>query len=77
MTAGEQAMASESRALAIVTGTSSGIGYELAKCCVRHGYDVLIAANDPKIDEAATHPKAMGARAEIIEAPSPLLLRSG
>jgi len=68
MTAGEQGMPSEARALAIITGASSGIGYELAKCCVRHGYDVLIAANDPKIHEAAAHLKAMGARAETIEA---------
>ena len=38
---------------AIVTGASSGIGYELAKCCVENGYDLLIAADEPEIHEAA------------------------
>jgi NAD(P)-dependent dehydrogenase (short-subunit alcohol dehydrogenase family) len=35
---------SETRPLAVVTGASSGIGYELAKLCVEHGYDLAIAA---------------------------------
>ncbi|WP_299006489.1 hypothetical protein [uncultured Caulobacter sp.] len=26
-------------------GASSGIGYELAELCVRHGYDLVIAAD--------------------------------
>jgi short-subunit dehydrogenase len=39
---------------AVVTGASSGIGYELAKQFAEHGYDVLIAAEDPGIQEAAT-----------------------
>ncbi|NOV22052.1 SDR family NAD(P)-dependent oxidoreductase [Cupriavidus necator] len=41
------------RPLAVVTGASSGIGYELARCCVRRGYDVVIAADEPQIDIAA------------------------
>lgn len=39
--------------LAVVTGASSGIGYELARQFVQHGYDVLIAAEDDGIKEAA------------------------
>lgn len=27
---------------AIVTGASTGIGYELAKCCVEAGFDLLV-----------------------------------
>ena len=41
------------RPLAIVTGASSGIGFELAKRCAAEGFDLLIAADDPRLDEAA------------------------
>lgn len=39
---------------AVVTGASSGIGYELAKEFASHGYDLLIVAEDEGIEEAAT-----------------------
>ena len=42
------------RPLAIVTGASSGIGLELAKLVAKDSYDLLIAADDPKIEEAAS-----------------------
>jgi short-subunit dehydrogenase len=32
--------------LAVITGASSGIGYELAAESARHGFDLLIAAED-------------------------------
>ena len=38
---------------AIVTGASSGIGYELALRCAREGFDLLIAADLPEIFAAA------------------------
>ena len=39
--------------VAAVTGASDGIGYELAKQFAEHGYDLLVAAEDPGIAEAA------------------------
>jgi short-subunit dehydrogenase len=39
--------------LAIVTGASTGIGFELARLCAREGYDLLIAADEPEIHDAA------------------------
>jgi short-subunit dehydrogenase len=61
-------MASHTRPLAIVTGASSGIGYELAKCCADHGFDLLIAADEPAITEAAQDFRALGAAVETVEA---------
>jgi short-subunit dehydrogenase len=47
--------------LSIVTGASSGIGLELAKCCARDGMDVIIAANEPEIEQAAETLRGLGA----------------
>ncbi|MET8233853.1 SDR family NAD(P)-dependent oxidoreductase [Micromonospora sp. NPDC005298] len=41
------------RPLAVVTGASSGIGYELAAQFAEHGFDLVIAAPDDGIDAAA------------------------
>jgi short-subunit dehydrogenase len=38
---------------AIVTGASTGIGYELARLCAREGYDLLVEADEPEIQDAA------------------------
>ena len=38
------------RALAAVTGASSGIGLELAKQFAEHDFDLIIAAEDADID---------------------------
>lgn len=40
-------------ALAVVTGASSGIGYEFAKVLADNGFDVVVVAEDERIDEAA------------------------
>ena len=55
------------RPLAIVTGASAGIGYELAKQCAQHGYDLLIAADEPAIEPAAQDFRALGARVDAVE----------
>jgi uncharacterized protein len=53
-------MNSQTRPFAIVTGASTGIGYELAKCCARNGFDLLVAADEPEIYKAADDFRALG-----------------
>lgn len=40
------------RPLARITGASSGIGRELAREFAAHGYDLVVAANEPRIHKA-------------------------
>jgi uncharacterized protein len=61
-------MASEGRQLAIVTGASTGIGFELAKCCAAHGFDLLIAADEPAIEDAAKALRGEGASVDAVQA---------
>jgi short-subunit dehydrogenase len=55
-----------SRPLAIVTGASSGIGFELAKCCVENGFDLIVAADEPAIRDAAQRLTINGATVEAV-----------
>jgi short-subunit dehydrogenase len=59
---------SATRAFAIVTGASSGIGYELARRCAKEGYDLLIAADEPAIEQAAKSLRDAGAEVDAIQA---------
>jgi short-subunit dehydrogenase len=61
-------MTSDIRPLAMVTGASAGIGYELAKYCAGQGFDLLVAADQPAIQAAAQEFRALGAAVEAIEA---------
>jgi len=61
-------MATASRPLAIVTGASSGIGFELAQCCAEGGFDLLIASDEPSIHEAAKLLEKWGTRVEPVQA---------
>src|SRR5918996_2661257 len=56
------------RPLAIVTGASSGIGYELGKLCAEHGFDLLVAADEPEIGTAAQAFRGLGATVDAVEA---------
>ncbi|WP_207461179.1 SDR family NAD(P)-dependent oxidoreductase [Azospirillum sp. SYSU D00513] len=56
------------RPLAVVTGASSGIGYELAKQFARNGFDVLVTAASPGIVDAARDVAALGGRADAVQA---------
>jgi len=42
------------RPLAVVTGASSGIGYELARQFATNGFDLIVAAEDDRINDVAT-----------------------
>jgi short-subunit dehydrogenase len=55
------------RPLAIVTGASSGIGYYLAQECVENEFDLVIAADDPNIGQAAENLRALGAKVDVVE----------
>lgn len=53
---------------AIVTGASTGIGYELAKCCAEAGFDLLIAADESDIEPAAATLRRLGRQVEAVQA---------
>lgn len=59
-------MSSNTRPLAIVTGASSGIGYELAKLCAENGFDLLVAADRP-LEEAVETFRGLGAQVDSVE----------
>jgi short-subunit dehydrogenase len=61
-------MATLARPFAIVTGASSGIGLELAKLCIGKNCDVLVAADEPVIHQAADALRGAGVRVDAIEA---------
>ncbi len=61
-------MATRARPLAVVTGASTGIGYELAKCCAAHDFDLVVAADEPTIDDAAAAFRGQGAQVTSVEA---------
>lgn len=48
--------------LAVVTGASSGIGYELAIELARRGYDLVVASAGERLTEAAENIRAFGRR---------------
>jgi NADP-dependent 3-hydroxy acid dehydrogenase YdfG len=50
----------EHRPLALVTGASSGIGYELAKQFADNGFDLIIAAQDDELQTAKQELQATG-----------------
>ena len=56
------------RPLAVVTGASSGIGRELARLAVQDGHDLVIAADQGPLEEAATQLRSTGANVETVEA---------
>lgn len=60
--------AAATKPFAVVTGASSGIGYELARQFAEHGFDLLVTATGPNIDEAAHALRGVGAQVETAQA---------
>jgi uncharacterized protein len=56
------------RPLAVVTGASSGIGLELARQFAQHEFDLVVAAEDAGIDQAASELRAFGADVTSVRA---------
>lgn len=58
----------EARPLALVTGASSGIGLELAKQFADDGFDLLITAEDSRLDTATNILSAAGTQVRSVRA---------
>ena len=54
--------------LAIVTGASSGIGYNLARLAALNGFDLVVAADEGRVREAARDFTRLGANVRAVEA---------
>ena len=54
--------------LAIITGASTGIGFELATLAAQDGYDIIVVADEPLIDAAANDFKQFGTQVTSVEA---------
>jgi short chain dehydrogenase len=57
----------DARKLALVTGASTGIGFELAGIFARNGYDVVIAADDDNVYAAADKLSGSGATVRAVQ----------
>jgi len=55
------------RPLAVVTGASSGIGRELARLAAEDGHDLVVAADQGPLGEAATSFRAIGVNVDEVE----------
>jgi short-subunit dehydrogenase len=60
--------ASTNRPFAVVTGASSGIGYELARQFGEHGYDLLIVSSKEHIRDAERALEDTGASVQSVQA---------
>jgi short-subunit dehydrogenase len=59
--------ATEQRPLALVTGASTGIGYELAKVFAENGFDLIVAAENDEIRQAGEEFRQAGAGVEVVQ----------
>lgn len=59
-------MATPYAPLALVTGASSGIGLELARICCEEGMRVVIAANEPEVEDARQELESAGGQVRAV-----------
>ncbi|RRO16943.1 SDR family NAD(P)-dependent oxidoreductase [Saccharopolyspora rhizosphaerae] len=53
--------------LALVTGASTGIGRELARCLAQDGYDLLLTAENTQLADTAREMRVVGADVETLQ----------
>src|SRR5689334_16429360 len=54
--------------LALITGASTGIGFELARCAAEDGYDLIIAADEAEIENAGVQLRGLTRNVEVVQA---------
>lgn len=64
----ENTISDKTKPFAVITGASSGIGYELAKVFARNGFDLLVIAEDPGIAEAGNAFRSLGVSVDTLQA---------
>jgi short-subunit dehydrogenase len=57
-----------SNQFAVVTGASTGIGLELARCCAQSGFDLLVVADEPAIEASASELRQLGVSVNALQA---------
>ena len=64
----QQHTSTSDRPLAVVTGASAGIGFELAKQFAQNGYGLVVVAEDAGIETAARELEALGTDVRAVRA---------
>jgi len=59
---------SESKTASGCHRASTGIGYELAKCCAEESFDLVVVADEPEIMTAGKDFEALGAKVDCLQA---------
>lgn len=61
-------MATQARPLAVITGASTGIGFELAKLGAEQGMNLVVVADEPEIERAAQSFRGVGVTVDSVQA---------
>jgi uncharacterized protein len=64
---GASRVMTDTKPLAVVTGASSGIGFEFATVFAENGFDLLVNAEDAGLGPAAEQLKATGAHVQPVQ----------